>query len=160
MCVTVRMRDAHKMPSENKSLYPPFPRPLTTPLPTLCTQANNSFMYPAAWPCYCSSCCSCSCLLPSPYSCPLPPPACCLISVCPSFDYPFLHWGASSSSCSSSSLPSPSLSLKEQEALSLYLNVLPPTTWRCRSWHTPPPTTLTLSAVCVCVATQCVPAVA
>lgn len=155
VCVTVRMRDAHKMPSENKSLYSPLPRPLSTPLPSLCTQANNSFMYPAAWPCCCSSCCSCFCL---PAACPLPAPACCLISVCPSFGYPFLHWGASSSSssCSSSSLPSPSLSLKEQEALSLYLNVLPPTTWRCRSWHTPltlvlPPSCLTLSAVCVCV---------
>lgn len=45
-------------------------------------------------------------------SCPGPPllmpAACCLISVCPSFSYPFLHWGASSSTSSS---PSSSLSL-------------------------------------------------
>lgn len=48
VCVTVRMRDAHKMPSENKSLYStpsPSPFPLSIPIST---QANNSFMYPAA----------------------------------------------------------------------------------------------------------------
>lgn len=81
VCVTVRMRDAHKMPSENKSLYStPSPPPPSFPFPSprrqtihLCTQ------------------------LPWPSS----PDACCLISVCPSFSYPFLHWGASSSSSSS-----------------------------------------------------------
>lgn len=46
VCVTVRMRDAHKMPSENKSLYStPSPPPPSFPFPSprrqtihLCTQ--------------------------------------------------------------------------------------------------------------------------
>lgn len=49
VCVTVRMRDAHKMPSENKSLSPTPAAPSTPSLPLpISTQANNSFMYPAA----------------------------------------------------------------------------------------------------------------
>lgn len=48
VCVTVRMRDAHKMPGENKSLSPTLSAP-SLPLPIrVSTKANNSFMYPAA----------------------------------------------------------------------------------------------------------------
>lgn len=83
VCVTVRMRDAHKMPSENKSLYSTLaPHSLSR----FHLHAGKQFIY-----------------VPSCPGTPLlMPAACCLISVCPSFSYPFLHWGASSSTSSSS----------------------------------------------------------